>query len=48
VTGRIDHGLHRAGLDEAAGIHDGEAVGDLDRHADIVRDEDHRHAELAL
>ena len=37
-----------AGLDEAAGIHDREAVADLDGGADIVRDKDHGHTELPL
>ena len=35
-------------LDDPAGVHDGDAVGDLDRGAEVVADEDHRHAGLAL
>ena len=43
-----DHRLGGPGLDEAARVHDGEAVGDLDGHAHVVGDEDHRHAQLPL
>ncbi len=39
---------HRAALDDAAGIHDRDAVGDLGSDAEIVRHEDHAHAQLAL
>jgi hypothetical protein len=48
VDGRGHHLAQRSALDDASAIHDGDAIGDLDRHADIVGDEDHRHAELAL
>ena len=44
----LHHVAQRAGLDDTAGIHHGHAVADLDRDADVVGDEDHRHAELAL
>ena len=33
-------------LDYAAGIHDGDAVGDLRDHGEIVRDEEHGEAEF--
>jgi hypothetical protein len=35
-------------LDDAAGIHDRDRVGDLGGDAEIVRHENHAHAELAL
>ena len=38
----------RAGLDDGAGIHHRHPIGDLDRHADVVRHEDDPHARLAL
>ena len=38
----------RALLDDLARIHHRDAVADFDRDPDIVGDEDHRHAELAL
>ena len=44
----VDHRLGRADLDEAAGIHDGDAVGDLDGDTHVVRDEDDGHAQLLL
>jgi hypothetical protein len=37
-----------ASLDKAAGIHDRKAITDFDSGADIMRDKDYRHAELAL
>ena len=45
---RVDHLLDPRQLDDLAGIHDADAVGDLDRHADVVGDEDHAEVELAL
>ena len=46
---RRSHDLARGrGLHEAAGIHHRDAVGDLRRGADIVRDEHDRHAEFLL
>ena len=38
----------RPGLDELASIHDGDAIRDARNDAEIVRDEQQRHAELAL
>ena len=35
-------------LDDPARVHDREPVGDLDEHREVVRDEQHREAELAL
>ena len=46
--GRIDYLLGGPDLDEAARIHDGKAVGYLDRHAHVVGDEYYRHVELLL
>ncbi len=40
--------LHRRGLDDLPGAHDGDAVGDLPHHRQIVGDEQHRHAALFL
>ena len=40
--------LDRPGLDDAAAIHDGDAVGDLGDDAEIVGDQDHRRAGLGL
>jgi hypothetical protein len=37
-----------AGLDDAAGIHYRDARGHLGDDAEVVRDEQDRHAELAL
>jgi hypothetical protein len=48
VLRRIDHLLDRRQLDDLAGIHDADAIGHLDRHADVVGDEDHAEVELAL
>src|SRR5260221_1695808 len=36
--------VDRRGLDDLAGIHDGDAVGDRGDDAEIMGDEDHRHA----
>ena len=40
--------VHRAGLDDLAGVHDGDPVGDLVDHAEVVGDEDQAHAGVAL
>ena len=45
---RIDDLRDAALLDDASGVHDRDAIGDLDGGADVVGDEDHRHAGLAL
>src|SRR5439155_19764142 len=42
------HLVQRAGFHDPAAIHDSDAVGYLDRHPDVVSDEDDRHPELAL
>src|SRR5438445_10642875 len=36
--------LRRPGLDDAAAIHEDDAVGDLAGEAELVGDDDHRHA----
>ncbi len=38
----------RAGLDHPAAVHDGDRVGDLAHHRQVVGDEQHGHAELGL
>ena len=43
-----EHVCRRAILDDLAGIHDGHPVGDARDHAEVVRDQHHRDAELAL
>ena len=48
VAGIADQVADGARLDEFAGIHHGQLVGDLHRHADIVGDEHRRHVEFAL
>jgi Circularly permuted ATP-grasp type 2 len=48
VGRRAQYPLDRTGFDKAAGIHDRDRVGDLGRDAEIMRDKDHPHAELAL
>ena len=45
---RVHDLRHRTFLDDAPGVHHGDAIGHLDRRADVVCDEDHRHAEAAL
>ena len=42
------HRLHRTLLNDAAGLHHGDAVGELAHQIQIVRDQQHRHAMLAL
>ena len=44
----IDHRLGWSNLDQAAGIHDGDPVGDLDCDTDVVRDEHYRHPEFPI
>ena len=44
----VDHLLDRRQLDDLAGIHDPDAIGDLDRDPNIVGNEDHAEIELAL
>ena len=39
---------HGRVLDDVAGVHDGDRVAVLRHDAEVVRDEDHRHAELVL
>jgi hypothetical protein len=41
-----EDGLLRSHLDEIAGVHDGDAVGDLRDYGEIVRDEKHGQAEF--
>jgi hypothetical protein len=48
MPGMAQHVGGRPALDDAPGIHDGDAVGDLGDHAEIVRDEQHAHAALGL
>ena len=43
----VEHIVGRPDLDDAAGIHHGDAVGEARHHAEIVGDPDQRHAELA-
>ncbi len=45
---RGEHRLGRAGLDQAAEIHDGQAVADMADHRQIVGDDHGGEAELAL
>ena len=47
MTGVRHEGVD-AVLDDAARVHHGDAIGHLDGRADVVRDEDHGHARLAL
>ena len=42
------HVSYQALLDDAPGIHHCQAVGNLYRSADVVRDKDHRHAQFTL
>jgi hypothetical protein len=48
VTRLACHGGNRSGLDKAPSVHDSEAVRHFERNAEIVRNEDHPHAELTL
>ena len=44
---RVEHGLDRAAFDDAAGVHDGNAVADLGDEVEVVADEQDGDAELA-
>jgi hypothetical protein len=46
--GMVQHLLSRPLLDQAAVLHHGDAVGNLGHHAEVMGDEDHPHALLAL
>jgi hypothetical protein len=46
VLRRAEHGGGPADLDDAPGLHDRDAVGDLGDHRQLVGDEDDRHAQL--
>jgi hypothetical protein len=48
VSGIAQDIAHRAALDDAPGVHDRDAVGDLDRHADVVRYKDDRETQFLL
>ena len=45
---RAQNLAHRSGLDDAARLHDGDAVGHLGDDAEVVRDEQERKTELCL
>ena len=46
--GSREQRVGRRGLDDLAGVHDRDPVGELDQQRQVVRDEEHREAELAL
>ena len=48
MLGRGEDPLDRALLDDLAALHDADPVGDLAHDAEIVGDEQHRHAETRL
>ena len=48
MLGRREHALDRALLDDLAALHDADSVGELAHDAEIVGDEQHRHAEPRL
>ena len=48
VGALVHDGARAARFDKTAGIHHGEPVADLNGSADIMGDENDRHAELAL
>ena len=48
MFGRGEHALHLALLDDLAALHDADPVGELAHDAEVVRDEQHRHAERGL
>ncbi len=48
MTRGVHHLLDRRQFHDLAGIHDADAVRDLDRDADVVGDEDHTDIEFAL
>ena len=47
MRGPIEHVVDRAVLDDAAGIHDADLVGEPGDHRQVVRDPDQRRAGLA-
>jgi hypothetical protein len=44
----LDYSFGGANLDQTAGIHNSDSVGDLDRHTHIMCDEDYGHPEFPL
>ena len=48
MLGRGEHALHRALLDDLAVFHDAHLVGDLAHDPEVMRDEQHGHAEPGL
>ena len=48
MLGRGEHALDRALLDDLAGIHNADPVGEFAHDAEIVGNEQHRHAEPLL
>ena len=46
MKGRVQHGGGWAELHDSAAIHDGDAIGQVPDHADIMADEQQREAEL--
>jgi hypothetical protein len=47
VLRRFEEARHVRGLHDAPGIHDGDAVGELRHDAEVVRDQEQRHADGA-
>ena len=47
VRGSGEHRARRTLFDDASGVHDCDAIGELRDHAEIVGDEDHRGAAVA-
>ena len=48
MRGLAEDRLGGSFLDDPAGVHDRDPVGDLDQHGEVVRDEEHREPELPL
>ena len=48
MLGVVEHLVGGALFHQPTRVHDGQAIGDLDQHREVVRDEDHREAELVL
>ena len=46
MSGRVENVGLGAELDQVAGVHDGDAVGDVRNDGEIVRDEEHRQSEF--
>ena len=44
----LQHGIRLAFLDDAAEVHDGDAMADLPDGPEVVADEQHRHVEALL